>query len=71
MYKTFIASKEKPKVSIPGKNADVARQARQRIQSSRLLEFTQPRSLSNQGDDIDFVRHPPLIVLPVPEDVQD
>ena len=32
------------------------------------MMFTQPRSFSNQGDCVQYVRHRPRIVLPVPED---
>ena|SRR5215207_2032226 len=31
-------------------------------------QFTQPRSFSDQGDCVQYVRHRPLLVLPVPED---
>ena len=33
-------------------------------------KFTHPRSFSNQGDCVQYVRHRPRLVLPVPEDPQ-
>jgi len=33
-------------------------------------KFTQPRSFSSQGDCVQYVRHRPRLVLPVPEDPQ-
>jgi quercetin dioxygenase-like cupin family protein len=73
VYNTFIVPQGKPTtVNIPGNvrrcgpPSDV-----NECKDGGWVNFSQPRSFSDQGDCVQFVRHRPRIVLPVPEDPQN
>ncbi len=70
VYNTFIVPQGKPTtVNIPnnerrcGPPSDV-----NECKDDGWEKFTHPRSFSDQGDCVQYVRHRPRIVLPVPED---
>ncbi len=70
VYNTFIVPQGKPTtVNIPGNErrcgppSDV-----NECKDDGWEKFTHPRSFSDQGDCVQYVRHRPRIVLPVPED---
>jgi quercetin dioxygenase-like cupin family protein len=70
VYNTFIVPQGRPTtVNIPnnerrcGPPSDV-----DDCKDDGWAKFTQPRSFSDQGDCVQFVRHRPRLVLPVPED---
>ena len=70
VYNTFIVPQGKPTtVNIPGNErrcgppSDV-----KECKDDGWLNFTHPHSFSNQGECVDFVRHQPRIVLPLPQD---
>jgi quercetin dioxygenase-like cupin family protein len=73
VYNTFIVPQGKPTtVNIPGNErrcgppSDV-----NECKDGGWVNFTQPRSFTNQGDCVDYVRHRARIVLPVPDDPQN
>lgn len=73
VYNTFIVPKGRPTtVNIPGNErrcgppSDVTE-----CKDNGWAMFTHPRIFSNQGDCVQYVRHRPRIVLPVPEDPQN
>jgi quercetin dioxygenase-like cupin family protein len=70
VYNTFIVPQGRPTtVNIPNnerrcgppRNVDECK-------DDGWAKFTQPRSFSDQGDCVQYVRHRPSLVLPVPED---
>jgi len=70
VYNTFIVPQGKPTtVNIPGNErrcgppSDV-----NECKDGGWVNFTHPRSFINQGDCVQYVRHRPQLVLPVPED---
>jgi quercetin dioxygenase-like cupin family protein len=70
VYNTFIVPQGRPTtVNIPnnerrcGPPSDV-----DECKDDGWAKFTQPRSFSDQGDCVQYVRHRPRLVLPVPED---
>jgi quercetin dioxygenase-like cupin family protein len=70
VYNTFIVPQGRPTtVNIPnnerrcGPPSDV-----DDCKDDGWAKFTQPRSFSDQGDCVQYVRHRPHLVLPVPED---
>jgi quercetin dioxygenase-like cupin family protein len=70
VYNTFVVPKGKPTtVNIPGNErrcgppSDV-----NECRDGSWANFTHPRSFLDQGDCVQYVRHRPWIVLPVPED---
>jgi quercetin dioxygenase-like cupin family protein len=73
VYNTFIVPAGKPTtVNIPNNE----RRCGPPINANQCmdygwLQFSQPRSFSNQGDCVDYVLHRARIVLPVPEDPQN
>ncbi len=73
VYNTFIVPQGKPTtVNIPGneRRCGPPRDANE-CKDNGWINFTQPRSFSDQGDCVQYVRHRPRIVLPVPEDPQN
>jgi len=73
VYNTFIVPQGKPTtVNIPGNErrcgppSDV-----DECKDDGWLKFTWPRSFIDQGDCVQYVRHRPRVVLPVPEDPQN
>ena len=70
VYNTFIVPQGRPTtVNIPnnerrcGPPSDVSE-----CKDDGWAQFTHPRSFIDQGDCVQYVRHRPRIVLPVPED---
>ena len=70
VYNTFIIPQGKPTtVNIPGNErrcgppSDVSE-----CKDDGWAMFTHPRSFIDQGDCVQYVRHRPRIVIPVPED---
>jgi quercetin dioxygenase-like cupin family protein len=70
VYNTFIVPQGKPTTrNIPGNErrcgppSDV-----NECKDDGWLKFTHPRSFTDQGDCVQFVRHRPRNVIPVPED---
>jgi hypothetical protein len=70
VYNTFIVPQGRPTtVNIPnnerrcGPPSDV-----DECKDDGWAKITQPRSFSDQGDCVQYVRHRPRLVLPVPED---
>jgi quercetin dioxygenase-like cupin family protein len=70
VYNTFIVPQGRPTtVNIPGNErrcgppSDV-----NECKDDGWAKFTHPRTFSDQGDCVQYVRHRPRIVLPVPED---
>lgn len=70
VYNTFIVPQGRPTtVNIPtnerrcGPPSDV-----NECRDDGWANFTHPRSFSNQGDCVQYVRHRPRLVLPIPED---
>ena len=73
VYNTFIMPQGKPTtVNIPnnerrcGPPSDAAE-----CKDNGWTQFTQPNAFNNQGECVDYVRHRPRIVIPVPEDTQN
>ena len=73
VYNTFIVPQGKPTtVNIPGNErrcgppSDV-----DECKDDGWPKFTWPRSFIDQGDCVQYVRHRPRVVLPVPEDPQN
>jgi hypothetical protein len=70
VYNTFIVPQGRPTtVNIPGNvqqcgpPSDV-----NECKDDGWVKFTWPRTFSDQGDCVQYVRHRPRVVLPVPED---
>ncbi len=70
VYNTFIVPEGRPTtVNIPnnerrcGPPSDV-----DECKNDGWVKFTHPRSFIDQGDCVQYVRHRPRIILPVPED---
>lgn len=70
VYNTFIVPQGRPTtVNIPGNEqrcgppADV-----NECKEDGWLKFNHPRSFADQGDCVQYVRHRPRLILPVPED---
>lgn len=70
VYNTFIVPQGRPTtVNIPGNErrcgppSDV-----NECKDDGWVNFTHPRSFINQGECLDYVRHRPRVVVPVPED---
>lgn len=70
VYNTFIVPQGKPTtVNIPGNERRCGPPSNvNECKDDGWLKFTHPRSFSNQGECVDFVRHRPRLVLPFPED---
>ena len=73
VYNTFIVPQGRPTtVNIPGNErrcgppSDV-----DECKDDGWLKFTWPRTFTDQGDCVQYVRHRPRVVLPVPEDPQN
>lgn len=73
IYNTFVVPQGKPTtVNIPNNERRCGPPNNvSECKDDGWLKFTQPRSFSNQGDCVDYVRHGARIVLPVPDDTQD
>ena len=70
VYNTFIVPKGRPTtVNIPNneRRCGPPRSVNE-CRDGGWMNFTHPRSFSNQRDCIQYVRHRPRLVLPVPED---
>jgi quercetin dioxygenase-like cupin family protein len=70
VYNTFIVPQGKPTTrNIPnnerrcGPPIDI-----NECKDDRWLNFTHPRSFTNQGECVDYVRHRPRTIVPEPED---
>jgi hypothetical protein len=70
VYNTFIVPQGKPTtVNIPNNERRCGPPSNvNECSDDGWMMFTHPRSFSNQGDCVQYVRHRPRIVLPVPED---
>jgi len=69
VYNTFIVPQGKPTtVNIPNNERRCGPPSNaSECKDDGWMKFTQPRSFSNQGECIDYVRHRARIVLPVPD----
>ena len=70
VYNTFVVPQGRPTtVNIPGNErrcgppSDV-----NECKDDGWMQFTHPRSFADQGDCVQYVRHKPRLVLPIPED---
>ena len=70
VYNTFIVPKGKPTTrNIPGNERRCGPpEETDECKNDGWLKFTHPQSFINQGQCVDFVRHRPRNVIPVPED---
>jgi quercetin dioxygenase-like cupin family protein len=70
VYNTFIVPQGKPTtVNIPGNERRCGPPIdADECKDDGWLNFTHPRSFFNQGECIDYVRHRPRNLIPVPED---
>lgn len=70
VYNTFIVPQGRPTtVNIPNNERRCGPPSNvNECMDNGWTKFTQPRSFSNEGDCVQYVRHRPRIVLPVPED---
>jgi quercetin dioxygenase-like cupin family protein len=70
VYNTFIVPEGKPTtVNIPNNERRCGPPSNvNECMDDGWAKFTHPRSFSNQGDCVQYVRHRPRIVLAVPED---
>jgi len=70
VYNTFIVPQGRPTtVNIPGNERRCGPPSDlNECKDDGWAQFTHPRSFDNQGDCVQYVRHRPRIVLPVPED---
>ena len=70
VYNTFIVPEGRPTtVNIPNNERRCGPPSNvDECNDDGWAKFTQPRSFSNQGDCVQYVRHRPRIVLSVPED---
>jgi quercetin dioxygenase-like cupin family protein len=70
VYNTFIVPQGRPTtVNLPERRCGPPATAEE-CKDDGWAQFTQPRSFIDQGDCVQYVRHRPRIVLPVPEDPQ-
>lgn len=70
VYNTFIVPQGRPTtVNIPGNERRCGPPSNvNECRDDGWLQFTHPRSFINQGDCVQYVRHRPQTVIPVPED---
>jgi quercetin dioxygenase-like cupin family protein len=73
VYNTFIVPQGKPTtVNIPNNERRCGPPSdANECKDDGWMTFNQPRGFSDQGDCVQYVRHRPRIVLPVPEDPQN
>jgi quercetin dioxygenase-like cupin family protein len=70
VYNTFIVPEGRPTtVNIPNNERRCGPPSNvNECMDGEWATFTQPRSFNDQGDCVQYVRHRPRIILPVPED---
>jgi Cupin domain len=70
VYNTFIVPQGRPTtVNIPNNERRCGPPSNvDECKDDGWAMFTHPRSFSDQGDCVQYVRHRPRIILPVPED---
>lgn len=72
VYNTFVVPQGRPTtVNIPNNQQRCGPPSNvDECKDDGWVKFTQPRSFIDQGDCVQYVRHRPRVVLPVPEDPQ-
>ena len=72
VYNTFVVPQGRPTtVNIPNNERRCGPPSTaEECKDGGWMNFTQPRSFADQGDCVQYVRHRPRLVLPVPEDPQ-
>jgi quercetin dioxygenase-like cupin family protein len=70
VYNTFVVPQGRPTtVNIPGNEQRCGPPiTAEECKDGGWAQFTHPRSFADQGDCVQYVRHKPQLVLPVPED---
>ena len=70
VYNTFVVPQGRPTtVNIPNNERRCGPPTNvEECKDHGWAKFTQPRSFNDQGDCVQYVRHRPRIILPVPED---
>jgi quercetin dioxygenase-like cupin family protein len=70
VYNTFIVPQGKPTtVNIPGNERRCGPPSEaSECKDNGWMNFTHPHSFNNQGECVDFVRHLPRNLIPVPQD---
>lgn len=70
VYNTFVVPQGRPTtVNIPGNERRCGPPVTaEECKDDGWMKFTHPRSFSDQGDCVQYVRHKPRLVLSVPED---